>query len=394
MLHGLISIVLGLAVSQAPAPPPPPITAESLNELKPGTLVQIITSRDSVTGTIGGVAGDLLRIQVPGTSTPTFVRRSAIETIRVLPEPQRLRAAAATVTVNPNRHLVYVHGICKHGPGFSKPWWEARRPFTPQIDQANVHEVIWSDIINPAMAFAAPARSAAPPQPLNDDQRRLAETLRVILRDRADQAEAEAGEAAPGSAPAAGAGEHGVEMQAERGLFGGVTDAIECANDFVLYMTIPTIREQILERFDRVVRPLLEGGAEVEIISHSWGTVISYEALRRLDAQTSASLRGTVHNLFTVASALSLGPVKLNLAERIRGGARPQRVARWVNIDARFDVVGGHLQGAPFLVDIERLHLPPVGCMFPVTPVCAHGSYFNPANLLVNRDIFGRYIGQ
>jgi hypothetical protein len=381
MFHGLLSIVLGLAVSQL------------ATELKPGTLVQVTTRRETITGTIGqqDSAGVFFPILVPGATTPTYVRWSAVETIRILPEPQRLRAVVAAVTVNPNRHLVYIHGICKHGPGFSKPWWDAMKPFTPQINQANVHEVVWSDIVNPAMALAGAPRAAAPP-PLNDEQRRLAENLRAILRDRAEQAEAEGGEAAPSPAPSAA--EHGVPMPGERALFGGVTEAIECANDFVLYMTISSIREQILERFDRVVRPLLEGGAEVEVISHSWGTVIAYEGLRRLDAQTSGSLRGAVHNLFTVGSALSIGPVKLNLAGRIPGGAKPQRVGRWVNIDAQFDVVGGHIQGVPFVVDIERLHLAPVGCTFPVTPSCAHGSYFNSGNLPVNRDIFGRYIGQ
>src|SRR5262249_12793559 len=151
---------------------------------------------------------------------------------------------------------------------------------------------------------------------------------------------------------------------------------------------------QILGRFDQVVRPLLESGAEVEIISHSWGTVIAYEGLRRLDDSGSAGLRGTVHNLFTVGSALSIGPGKSNLAGRGARGAKPRRVSRWVNIDAQFDIVGGHIQGVPFAVDFERLHLAPVGCSFPVTPTCAHGSYFVDRNVRVNRDIFGAFIGQ
>jgi hypothetical protein len=159
-------------------------------------------------------------------------------------------------------------------------------------------------------------------------------------------------------------------------------------------MTDTSIRERVLGRFDAVVRPLLESGAAVEVISHSWGTVIAYEGLRRLAADASAAPRGIVHNLFTVGSALSLWPVRANLAERLPGGAKPQRVTRWVNLDARFDVVGGHLQGAPFAVDVERLNLAPVGCAFPVSPVCAHASYFAAANRAVNRDIFGRYIGR
>jgi hypothetical protein len=142
------------------------------------------------------------------------------------------------------------------------------------------------------------------------------------------------------------------------------------------------------------VRPLLEGGAEVEVISHSWGTVVAYEGLRRLDSRPPGSLRGVVHDLFTVGSALSISPVRENLAGRFPGGVKPSTVRRWVNIDALFDIVGGHIQGTSFAVDVERLRLPPVGCSFPVSLTCAHGSYFNPQNLRVNRDIFGLYISQ
>jgi hypothetical protein len=104
--------------------------------------------------------------------------------------------------------------------------------------------------------------------------------------------------------------------------------------------------------------------------------------------------RGRVHNLFTVGSALSIWPVRVNLAERFPGGEKPRGVARWVNLDARFDIVGGRIQGAPFAVDVERLSLAPIGCTFPITPICAHASYFSAANQIVNRDIFGFFIGQ
>jgi hypothetical protein len=157
-------------------------------------------------------------------------------------------------------------------------------------------------------------------------------------------------------------------------------------------MTRTAVRDQILARFNRVVVPLLQQGAEVEIISHSWGTVIAYEGLRNLDSQ--AGLTGSVHNLFTVGSALSIGPVKANLATRVSGGAKPRSVNRWINLDAAYDPVGGHIRNAPFLVDVERLNLPAVGCFFIATPTCAHSSYFNRDNLAVNRDIFGFFIAQ
>jgi hypothetical protein len=355
-------------------------------------LVLITTGHGTIRGTIEeAVAGDFLRIRVAGTTTPTYVRRSVIETLRILPERPSAAPEAAPVGPDPNRHLVYVHGICRQSPGFSKPWWNAMKPFTPSIAEANVHEVVWSDIVNPAMAARAPGvppPPAAPPA-LTEEQRRLAESLRAILRDRAEQGAAEGGAAPAPAAPAA----TGHEMAAAPSLFGVLGEVFECADDFVLYMTNTSIREQILGRFDAVVRPLMESGAEVEIIGHSWGTVIAYEGLRRMDAQGSAALKGKVHNLFTVGSALSIWLVRLNLAERFPGGAKPQRVARWVNLNARFDIVGGHIQG-PFAVDVERLNLAPVGCSFPITPICAHLSYFNADNLVVNRDIFGLFISQ
>jgi hypothetical protein len=37
--------------------------------------------------------------------------------------------------------------------------------------------------------------------------------------------------------------------------------------------------------------------------------------------------------------------------------------------------------------------VPPVGCSALIpNPTCAHGSYFNPDNEAVNRNIFGRFI--
>jgi hypothetical protein len=74
-------------------------------------------------------------------------------------------------------------------------------------------------------------------------------------------------------------------------------------------------------------------------------------------------------------------------------GRRPNLVQTWLNLNARFDIVGGPLQGVPFQVDAEFLNLPPVGCsrLLP-SPACAHGSYFNPDNLPVNRDLFAKRI--
>lgn len=374
------------------AQPPAPTTA-GVPDLRPGTAVRITTSRETLVGVVEAApADDFLRLRVAGTATPTYVRLSAIETIRTLPPAPVGAAPAEAAPPGPdaNRHLVYVHGICRHTAGYSRPWWQAMKPFTPQLGEANVHEVVWSDVVSPAMMAHAPGEpspEAAIPPARTDEQRRLAEQLRAVLRDRAEQQAAEGG---AGTEPPIVAGPESASPPMMAGAF---SDSVACADDFVLYMTDGSIRERVLARFDAVVRPLVEAGANVEIISHSWGTVVSYEGLRRLAAGPTP-LPGRVHNLFTVGSALSIWPVRANLAGRMPGGEKPRLVSRWVNLDARFDVVGGHIQGAPFDVDVERLGLAPAGCTFPVSPVCAHGSYFSPTNFVVNRDIFGLYIGQ
>jgi hypothetical protein len=120
--------------------------------------------------------------------------------------------------------------------------------------------------------------------------------------------------------------------------------------------------------------------------------VVAYEALRRMDGSPDLP-DGSVPNFFTAGSALAIPPVKRRLLPAAADGARPRVARAWVNLNAHFDVVGGPLAGNPFVVDAEYLNLPPVGCSaFIPDPVCAHGSYFRPANVTVNRDIFGRYI--
>ena len=76
----------------------------------------------------------------------------------------------------------------------------------------------------------------------------------------------------------------------------------------------------------------------------------------------------------------------------IAAGQKPRLVGTWVNLNARFDIVGGAMQGQ-YDVDHEFLGLTPVGCSRIIpNPACAHGSYFQAANEAVNRDIFAQYI--
>jgi hypothetical protein len=281
------------------------------------------------------------------------------------------RAKEPIAPVLPNKYVVYVHGIGPHLEGFSDPWWEAMQPFVHSIPPGNRREVCWSDLVN--------STARAGKQPVSE-QAEVTEAIRETLMDRAQRQMA--------AAMRTHGGTRGYE-DLERRAFLGIP-GLDHIDDFVKYLLQRRVRDQVIDRFLQVVRPLLRSGNSVEVISHSWGTVVAYEALRLLD---EASGDGTVVNFFTVGSALSIPVVKRLLLPEAVDGRRPRAVRRWINLDAQFDIVGGPLQGVPFGVDLEFLQLAPVGCEHPaLNPACAHGSYFHPDNLAVNRDIFGRYI--
>jgi hypothetical protein len=309
--------------------------------------------------------------------------------------PRGGTSAAGASAAAPGKYVVYVHGICRHDAGFSEPWWEALRAYTPDIPEANRLEVLWSDVVVPAGAIAGSraATGLAGMLAAGGDGGVAGEVtadLRDVLADRAQRQLLEASFAAgPATTTAAAPGPVlSLEMVGPQAV--AAIPQVECVADFTRYLTDDGIREQVIGRFLEVVRPPLAAGASLEVISHSWGTVVAYEGLRRLDGE---DVPGSVRTLFTVGSALSIPPVKRRLLPPFRDGRRPALAKRWVNLNARFDIVGGNLRGNPFAVDYEYLNLPPVGCSEIVpNPWCAHGSYFNRDNLAVNRDIFGRFI--
>jgi hypothetical protein len=164
-------------------------------------------------------------------------------------------------------------------------------------------------------------------------------------------------------------------------------------DDFLVYMVNKETRQRIIDRFTKVLEPLLAANNTIDIISHSWGTVVAYEGLRELEQQ-SASRRGKVSNFFTVGSALSLPPVRNSLRKENKKDDRPVLVNNWFNLDAKGDLVGGMLQGK-FKITEEFLELEPTECdrgLLGYSLGCAHGSYFKENNLAVNRDIFARSI--
>ena len=271
-----------------------------------------------------------------------------------------------------NMHIVYVHGISQHENGFSNPWWNSMQP---HLDNPNLfirHEVLWSPVVNPR------GRSTQDRQ-LPSEASDFAKSVEMILKDRHKQLQFRIPDNTRSVAPDTEVTVRGSGL---------------AIDDFARYMTNEDEREQILNIFHLRVQPLLETGEKINIICHSWGSVVAWEGLRRLD---SLSLSGKVENLFLVGSALSIGPVQDNLFGRITDGRRPDSVSRIYNLDASGDIVGGRISNQ-FSVDSEFLELDPVGCRkipftnIAINPGCAHGSYFNSDNHQTNKEIFAQML--
>ncbi|MGD9128613.1 MAG: hypothetical protein PVH19_14645, partial [Planctomycetia bacterium] len=154
-------------------------------------------------------------------------------------------------------------------------------------------------------------------------------------------------------------------------------------------------RDKILTRFHEKLLPLLEKGHDLHVISHSWGTVVAYEGLRRYDDE---QLDCQVSSFFVLGSALSIKHVRRNLFKRVNDGRKPTVVDRFINLDASGDSVGGSLE-QHFEITKEYVDIFPTGCKVnPSNPnttddlICAHSSYFNADNFTVNRDIIARSI--
>lgn len=283
----------------------------------------------------------------------------------------------STVRQSGNRFLVYVHGISQHRQGYSDSWWNALKPHVGQIFgdgtlNTTRREVVWSDLVN-ARASLGMVDSV--------QEEQLRREIAAVLEERQRQAIL----AETGGGQAARRATTLQSRDMERG--GGFS-----LDDFLVYMVNSKMRQQIINRFTEVVKPLLVSGSQVDVISHSWGTVVAYEGLRELEQDKSLS--GRVSNLFTVGSALSLGPVRSSLREANQEGRLPALVNRWINIDAKGDLVGGMLSDR-FDVTQDYLEQDPTGCtkgLFGYNLVCAHSSYFQAVNVTVNRDIFAKYL--
>ncbi|MBD2616342.1 caspase family protein [Nostoc punctiforme FACHB-252] len=272
-----------------------------------------------------------------------------------------------------NSHLVYVHGISQHRSGYSNGWWNALKQHVGEIFgdgnlNTNRWEVIWSDLVNARASF-------------NEvEKEQLRREIMTVLEERRQSSVA---------ANTGGGRDARRAIIQSRNAERGSGFAID---DFLTYMLDSNIRQQIIDRFTKVVEPLLRSNNQIDIVAHSWGTVVAYEGLCELEKNTS--LPGRVKNFFTVGSALSILPVRAHLRNANKNGHCPANVERWINLDAKGDLVGGMLSDK-FDITHESLELEPTSCpkeFFGYSLSCAHSSYFHESNITVNRNIFAKFM--
>ncbi len=361
-------------------PETPPDSPEPPQKPKPS---EETSAQPLVSPGAGWKAEDWQSIFREITKMPDAAQLLALEMLRGRMQPGAARARQITTGT---RVLVYVHGICRHVAGFSDDWWHALQPFTTVFGEGDLgdtrREVVWSDLVNEKGLTLRATRGPASREVTEHEQAK-----REIIDTLQDRLERHAIEALPRTTP----GEPPRALQRTRDL--PSIPGLNCIDDFTVYLINDNTRSDIICRFTDVVRPLLQDGAAVDIISHSWGTVVAYEGLRQLEDDGLVTPR--VNNFFTVGAALSIGAVRSRLRPGNQDGRRPAMVKHWVNVNARGDLVGGPLQGRPYAVDDDFPSVTPFGCssfLTLVNPQCAHGSYFKDGNVEVNRDIFAAEI--
>ena len=272
--------------------------------------------------------------------------------------------------------VVWVHGIGVHEPGYAKrEGWQATLQEYWQSGDEQFKEVCWDVVMEDEGSGRRSRRRATAADP-----RAEAEALALQAQLEQTIAEHEAAISADPTLPEATEAD-GVEagVRLRRGVIGNAINFFRTGvSDFVRYLTNDGLREEVKGEFKEVVLPLLEAGDSVSVISHSWGTIVSYEALHDLHQQFPDK---RVARLFTLGSPLWMPPIRPMLRP---GPSRPGNVERWINITAHGDPVGGWLY-PHFPVDRD-FQAPGVATIH------AHSSYFTRGNAGVMQDLVARML--
>ncbi|MGE0135526.1 MAG: caspase domain-containing protein [Dehalococcoidia bacterium] len=260
--------------------------------------------------------------------------------------------------------VIFVHGIGNHVAGYSDRWRAAFNRYL-NLPLDNFIEVVWDDVFD---TRSRGLRGLEPLPDLEADERvraeELTEEIRALMESRLELA---ADLAEPGTARLLGGGSR--DRAAERGLMNWLLNFDEYIGDFVKYLASDRIRTAVDNRLSERLNPLLQSGAPVILVTHSWGTVVAHHTIRALDGPAIPQLH------CTLGSPLWMLPVR----KMLRFDNRTRGCDYWINVDAKGDLVGGSLVGK-FAVN-EDHSVPAVGSGDP------HGSYFHPDNAAVQRDI-------
>lgn len=276
--------------------------------------------------------------------------------------------------------IVWVHGIGPHSPGYSAEWQTNFNRYLNLTSQDYL-EVCWDTVFKAAQgatrsAEGGPAIALTPQEQLAAEDVR--QDLETLLQARASALQqSETSTTRGGSDGIVEYGDFRSGAAATRGSLDWLFKPDEYIGDFVKYLVSRNVRNAIKEKAKEILRPLAGSDVAVSIIAHSWGTVVSYDALLDLEVELP-QLR--VANLITLGSPLWM--VRRMLEDR--SGRKPGQTARWVNVHARGDLVGSWLQ--PAFKDDKDFAVPSFG------GGGAHSSYFVPNNEAVQRDIILKYV--
>lgn len=146
--------------------------------------------------------------------------------------------------------------------------------------------------------------------------------------------------------------------------------------DFVLYLTKEHLQQCIKSRlWDALIEK--DNQRPLSIISHSWGTVVSYDVLYDLLKKEKGF---SLDNLFTLGSPLwLLREVDSVLSLFHYGSAQNlDNIGKWLNVYAKGDIIGDSLSSFDVDADFEVPSL---------TGISPHSSYFVRKNKKVLKDI-------
>jgi len=286
--------------------------------------------------------------------------------------PVSMRPPSESLTPPRDTRIVFVHGIGNYIAGYSERWRAAfNRHLSLPLD--NFIEVLWDDAFD---ARAMRDGGLAPVPTLTPAEEQRADEIMEEVRELIESRHELVTDLAAADPDARLLLADARDRAAERNLMNWLMNIDEYIGDFVKYLASERVREAVDGRVSAKITQLLQSGMPTVLITHSWGSVVAHHTLSAMEEPPVPALH------CTLGSPLWMLPVRkaLGFDNRTRG------CDYWININAKGDLIGGALAGK-YAVN-EDHSVPAVGSGN------AHGSYFDPDNLAVQRDIVAAAIGK